>query len=228
MKYTFKGGVHPLTNKIQVENKNIDEFPASKLVYIPLQQNIGQPLDPIIKINDFVKLGQKLGESTSPMSVPVHSSVSGKVLKIELLDGIKTVIIENDYKDEEFVYNSLINYKETNREELIKIVRERGVVGLGGAAFPTHIKLNPPPESKINTIIINAAECEPYLNNDNILMEKNPKDIIEGAKILQYIVDAEKIIIGIEENKPRAIESIKAAISQEKNISIAVLKTKYP
>lgn len=228
MKYTFKGGVHPLTNKIQVENKNIDEFPASKHVYIPLHQNIGQPLEPIVKINDFVKLGQKLGESTSPMSVPVHSSVSGKILKFELLDGIETVTIENDFKDDEFLYSPLVNYKETSREELIKIVRERGIVGLGGAAFPTHIKLNPPPESKITTLIINAAECEPYLNNDNILIEKNPRDIIEGAKILQHIVDAEKIIIGIEENKPLAIESINSAISQEKNISIAVLKTKYP
>lgn len=228
MKYTFKGGVHPLTNKVQVENKNIDEFPASKHVYIPLHQNIGQPLEAIVKINDFVKLGEKLGESSSPMSVPVHSSVSGKILKFELLDGIETVTIENDFKDDEFLYTPLVNYKESSREELIKIVRERGIVGLGGAAFPTHIKLNPPPESKITTLIINAAECEPYLNNDNILMKENPRDIIEGAKILQYIVGAEKIIVGIEENKPLAIESIKTAITQETNISIAILKTKYP
>jgi len=228
MKYTFKGGVHPLTNKAQVESKNIDEFPASKHVYIPLHQNIGQPLEAIVKINDFVKLGQKLGESSSPMSVPVHSSISGKILKFELLDGIETVTIENDFKDDEFLYTPLVNYKETSREELIKIVRERGIVGLGGAAFPTHIKLNPPPESKITTLIINAAECEPYLNNDNILMKENPRDIIEGAKILQHIVGAEKIIVGIEENKPLAIESIKMAITQEKNISIAILKTKYP
>lgn len=228
MKHTFRGGIHPLVKKTQVESKNIEEFPVGKYVYIPLKQNIGEALNSIVKIDDIVKIGQKLGESTSPMSVPVHASVSGKVIKFGLLSGIKTVVIENNFKDEEFEYKHITNYEEHSKEELINIIRERGVVGLGGATFPTHIKLNPPSEVKIDTLIINAAECEPYLNNDNRLLQEYSHDIIEGIKILLYITGAANAIIGIEENKPLAIKAIKSVIAQEGNISVSILKTKYP
>lgn len=225
---TFRGGVHPKGNKEKLENKKIEIFPQGKYVYIPLKQNIGEELKATVKVGDLVKMGQSLGISTSLMSVPVHASISGKVVKIGLLAGVKTIVIENDFRDEKFQYDPIEDYEKHTIAELLNVIRERGVVGLGGATFPTHIKLNPPAETIIDTFILNAAECEPYLNNDNRLMQENSTEIVEGIKIVQYITGAKKAIIGIEENKPKAIEIMKKAIANEKNMSIAVLKTKYP
>lgn len=228
MAYKFKGGVHPLSHKNLVEHKDIEDFPGSHYVYLPLKQHIGEVLESKVGVGDEVRRGQKIGDSTSLMSVPIHSPISGKVIKIGLLEGIKTLVIENNYKNTEELYEPITNYDSFSKEDLIKIVRERGIVGLGGATFPTHIKLTSPEDAGINTIIINASECEPYLNNDNLLIQKFSKELIEGAKILQYITGASKIIIGIENNKPLAIEVLKNSIVGREEFSLEVLKVKYP
>lgn len=226
MKYTFRGGVHPLGNKGQVEDKRTERFCVVKEVSVPMKQSIGAELEPVVRVGESVKAGQKLGESSSLMSVPVHSPISGKVKGIKEITGIKSVIIESDGKDEKFYYKPIEDYKSLSKEELLKVIRERGIVGLGGATFPTHIKLNPP--KGIDTLIINGAECEPYLNNDNRLMQENPQDIIEGIKMAMHIVNAERAMIGIEENKPKAIEAMRKCIGKGSGVGVEVLKTKYP
>lgn len=228
MAYKFKGGVHPLSYKNLVENKDIEDYLGSHYLYLPLKQHIGEVLEPKIHVGDEVKMGQKIGDSTSLMSVPIHSPVSGKLIKVGLLDGIKTLVIENDFKNTKEFYEPILNYEGFSKEDLITIIRERGIVGLGGATFPTHIKLTSKEDIAINTIIINASECEPYLNNDNLLIQNFSKELLEGSKILKYITGAKKVIIGIENNKPLAIEALRKELLDKSDFSLAILKTKYP
>ncbi len=185
----------------------------------------------MVEIGSEVKIGQKIGDSKAFLSSPVHSSVSGKVVAIEVMvfpvnGRVKTIIIENNEKEEWIELEKIKDYTKKTPEQLIEIIRERGIVGQGGATFPTNIKLSPPKDKKIDTLLINGAECEPYLNADNRTLIENGKEFIEGLKITAYILGVEKSIIGIENNKKEAIEIIREIIKNE--IELAVLKTKYP
>ncbi len=230
--FTFRGGVHPPENKLQTENLATEVFGASKMLYVPMLQHIGAPLEPTVKIGEKVLKGQKIGDSEAFVSSPVHSPVSGTVKKIEVmpfpLSGkVTTVVIENDEQEEWAELTKLENWEAASNEEILAMVREKGIVGIGGACFPTHIKLNPPKDVKIDTLLLNGAECEPYLNSDNRLMLEEPHKIIEGIKIIMKVLGVEKAHIGIEDNKPEAIASMRKACEGTK-IEVAMLKTQYP
>lgn len=231
--FTFKGGVHPPHSKKYTEKVPIERAAEPKIVKIPLQQHIGAPCEPIVNVGDNVKVGQKIGEAKAFVSAPVHSSVSGVVKKIEKIDSpigkVLGVIIESDGKNE--LHENVKpkgDIENLSSEELLNIVREAGITGMGGAGFPTHVKLSPPPEKKIDTVILNGAECEPYLTADHRLMLEQPEKVIFGLKAIMKILNVEKGYIGIEDNKKDAIESMKSIAKNEANIEVITMPTKYP
>ncbi|MBN1467317.1 MAG: electron transport complex subunit RsxC [Fusobacteriaceae bacterium] len=231
--FKFKGGIHPPENKKITENLEIENFKTPKFIYLPMLQHIGTPCEPVVKIGDRVLKGQIIGEVTGNMSVPIHSPISGIVKNIDILPftlrgKVLTVVIENDFQDEWIQREGIKNYKEKSKEELINKIRNCGVVGLGGALFPTHIKLNVPQEKKIEYIIINASECEPYLNSDNRLSIEKAKEIVVGIEIAMHILGVNKVFIGIEDNKGEAIKEFENELKNKKNIELAILETKYP
>lgn len=230
--FGFKGGVHPPENKIQTENQAIEVLKAPKIVYIPLLQHIGVPLTPCVEVGESVLKGQKIADSQGFLSVPVHSTISGIVKKIEvlpfpLMGNVQTIVIENDEKDEWAELNKNKNWELLTKDELLSIIREKGIVGLGGAAFPTHIKLNPSPEVKIDTLLLNGAECEPYLNSDNRVMIEEAEKVVEGIKIMKHILQVKNAVIGIEDNKQEAIDIMNKAC-EGTGIGVMPLKTMYP
>jgi len=215
-------------------SKSLEYAIEPTIVYIPLQQHIGAPCDPLVKVGDKVKIGQKIGESKAFVSVPVHSSIAGIVKKItpmitSLGSKVMTVIIESDGSNE--VHESVRPKGELTSltgKEIIDIIKNAGITGMGGATFPTHVKLSPPPEKKLDTVILNGAECEPYLTSDHRLMLEHPEKVVFGLKAIMKAVNVNKGFIGIEDNKPDAIKKIQEVIIRESNIELAVLKTKYP
>lgn len=230
---TFKGGIHPPYNKEYSEKKVLEKAESPKVVYIPLQQHIGAPAKAIVKVGEEVKLGQKIGDQQGFVSCNVHSSVSGKVIGIkehELSGGIGTcIIIENDFKDE--IHENVKPIKDVEdltKEDIVNIVKEAGIVGMGGATFPTHIKISPPSDKHIDTVILNGAECEPYLTADHRLMLENPEDVVYGLYVLMKALDVKKGYVGIEVNKLDAIESIEKEVKKYSNIEVARLEIKYP
>ena len=231
--FTFKGGVHPSENKVQTENEAIQTFDAPKMVHVALLQHIGAPLNALVKPGDRVLKGQKIADSEAFMSAPVHSPVSGVVKKIEFLPfplsgKVNTIIIENDGEEKLAELTTIKDWKTAPKEDLLAMIREKGIVGVGGACFPTHIKLNPPKDVTIDTLVMNGAECEPYLNADNRLMLEDPKSIVEGIKIIMHILGVKNAKIGIENNKPEAIESMIKATEGDNGIEVCPLKTQYP
>ena len=231
--FTFKGGVHPSENKVQTENEAIQTFDAPKMVHVALLQHIGAPLNALVKPGDRVLKGQKIADSEAFMSSPVHSPVSGVVKKIEFLPfplsgKVNTIIIENDGEEELAELTTIKGWKTAPKEDLLAMIREKGIVGVGGACFPTHIKLNPPKDVTIDTLVMNGAECEPYLNADNRLMLEDPKSIVEGIKIIMHILGVKNAKIGIENNKPEAIASMVKATEGDNGIEVCPLKTQYP
>lgn len=230
---SFKGGIHPQYSKEFTEKKALERANEPGVVVIPLQQHIGAPCDPTVKVGDLVRVGQKIGEVSGFVSAPVHSSVSGQVKKIaeENTASGKTlsVTIESDGKNE--VHESVVakgTLESLTSEEIINIVKEAGITGLGGASFPTHVKLVPPPEKKVDTIILNGAECEPYLTADHRLMLEEPEKVIFGLKALMKAVGVDKGYIGIEDNKKDAIEILTKLCKSESNIEVVTTETKYP
>ncbi|MBS9775858.1 MAG: electron transport complex subunit RsxC [Fusobacterium sp.] len=229
--FGFRGGVHPPENKLQTENMAVEKLSSPNEIYLPLLQHIGVPLNPIVNVGDRVLKGQKVAEADG-LATPVHSPVSGTVTKIEnrifpLAGKIMTIFIENDGKEEWAELSKIENWETAEKKELLDMIKEKGIVGIGGATFPTHVKLNPPPNVKIDTLLLNGAECEPYLNSDNRLMLENPKSIIEGIKIIKKILEVKNAYIGIEDNKPEAIEIMTKA-AEGTGIGVVPLKTKYP
>ncbi len=233
MAFRFSGGLKIEEHKELTENLPIEEFPAPKKVLIPLKQHTGAVLESLVKKGDEVKAGDKIGDSKAFVSSPVHSSISGRVVSIEphpipTGEVVPTVIIESDENDpiEELV-TERENWQELKREEIISIVRDAGIVGLGGAGFPTSVKLSPPEGTVIDTVILNGAECEPFLTCDHRLMLESPEDIIIGLQIIMKVVGAKQGIIGIEDNKKNAIELLSSKI-KENNIKVVSLPTRYP
>ncbi|MFH1347620.1 MAG: electron transport complex subunit RsxC [Candidatus Margulisiibacteriota bacterium] len=231
---TFSQGIHPKYNKDKTQDKAIRELPPPQAVIIPLHQHTGATCEPLVKVGDEVYEGQKIGDTSKFISAPVHASISGTVKKIEKMPhpcgvDILSVLIEGKPVERKEMppkgYNSL---DELTPDKIRSIVREAGIVGLGGAAFPTHVKLSPFEGKKIDTIIINGCECEPYITADHRTMLEKAEEIIFGAKAAARATGAEKIYVGIEDNKPDAIEKIKNQISNLKNVEIIILETKYP
>ena len=230
---SFRGGIHPSYSKSFTEKVALERANEPMTVIIPLQQHIGAPCEPIVKVGDMVKVGQKIGEASGFVSAPVHSSISGTVKKLAAVDTpngkIVSVIIESDGEntlDESVVSKGSL--EKLTSQEIVSIVKEAGITGLGGASFPTHVKLVPPAEKKVDSIVLNGAECEPYLTADHRLMLENPESVIFGLKALMKAVGVEKGYIGVEDNKKDAIEALKNASSSESNIEIVELETKYP
>ncbi len=229
---TFKGGIHPPHSKKSTENLPIVDFLGPKVVEIPLRQHIGAPCESVVVKGDLIKVGQLIGAAGGFVSANVHSSVSGTVLDVRKQNtayGFDTcVVIENDEKYElAETVKPKPDFNTLTGKEIIDIIKEAGIVGMGGAGFPTHVKLSPPPEKKIDTIVLNGAECEPYLTCDHRLMLEEPKIIIKGLQILMHALGVKNGVIGIESNKPDAIATMTEA-AQNTEIKVVGLKTKYP
>jgi electron transport complex protein RnfC len=231
---TFLGGIHTYEGKeLTMDKPTTVLLPKGDLIF-PLTQHIGAPAKPLVAVGDPVLVGQKIGEAASVISSNIISSVSGKVKAIEkrlTVSGtlVESIVIENDneYKKVEG-FGVERDYRKMSKAEIREAVREAGIVGLGGAGFPTDVKLTPKDESKIDYVIINGAECEPYLTSDYRMMIEEPEKIIGGLKIILSLFDKAKGIIAIEDNKPEAIQKFKELTSTEDNIEVQTLKTKYP
>ena len=230
---TFVGGIHPYDGKELSKDKPIKAvLPKGDLVY-PLSQHIGAPATPIVKKGDHVLQGQKIAEASGFVSAPIYATVSGTVKAIEprrvvTSNEVMSIVIENDGLYEEVDYPKYKPYEELSKEEIVNIVKEAGVVGMGGAGFPTFIKLSPKEPDKIDYVIANCAECEPYLTSDYRRMIEEPEKLIGGLKIMLRLFDNAKGILAVEENKPDAIALLKKLTKDEPNISVKPLKTKYP
>ncbi len=230
---TFPGGIHPHDYKAFSKDKKIEEMPIPQKIVIPLSQHIGAPSKPIVKIGDEVLAGQKIAEAGGFVSIPMHSSISGKVTKIDkfnhptgaLVQGIE---ITGDGEDKWIDLIDDSNFMELAAKDMKDRIAEAGVCGMGGAGFPTHVKLSPPEGKTIDTIILNGVECEPYLTADYRIMLEQADDILLGLKILMKIVDAKNGIVGIEANKPDVIKFFKNLLKNEKNIKVVGLHLKYP
>src|SRR6056297_18697 len=231
---TFKQGIHPDYKKELTNKEPLNEAKRPNEVVIPLQQHIGAPLNPVVEKGDHVDMGQKIGDTDSFVAAPVHASVSGKVkdiTEIQTASGAKTlsVIIEADEEDK--LAENLDkheNYEHLSPDEIRNIVREAGIAGMGGAMFPTHVKLSVPDDKEVDYFVLNGAECEPYLTVDHRMMVERPNTVLNGMKIMMKAVDVKKGFIGIEENKPDAIDAMEKAVENEEHIEVKVFETKYP
>lgn len=232
---SFKGGIHPNYSKVFTAGLPVKTARLPEKVIIPLQQHIGAPCDPLVEEGQSVKRGQKIAASESFVSAPIHASISGTVASIgshyaPTGTRINSVVIESDGSDalDESVQPSGKTLEELSAQEIIEIIREAGIVGMGGAAFPAHVKLSPPEGKEIDTVIINGAECEPYLTADHRIMLEEPERVVTGLKAFMKALGAPTGIIGIEDNKPDALESMREAIKSERGMSVFPLPTKYP
>ncbi len=231
--FSFKGGIHPPERKDYTAHLALEKAKEPEIVEIPLQQHIGAPCNAVVKVGDLVKVGEKIGEAGGFVSAPVHASVSGTVREIAMKPAangeVLTVVIVSDGKNE--VHES-VNKKGSienlSGDEIKEIIKEAGIVGMGGATFPTHVKLSPPPDKAIDTVILNGAECEPYLTADHRLMVEHPNEVVGGLKAIMKVLNVTTGYIGIENNKPDAIEIMQKSVENEENIQIVVLQTKYP
>ncbi len=234
MSFTFKHGVHPPENKQWTEGAAIEEMPLGKTYAIPLSQHIGVPSQALVKKKEEVKKGQKIGEVQAFVSSPVHAPTSGKVKDVvnhphPLGKSLPAVIIEVDGEDEwDESIKGIDDPFSQDINKLVDMISAAGVVGMGGATFPTHVKLSPPKEKAIDTVIINGAECEPFLTADHRLMLEQPDKVIQGLKIIMYILGVKSGYIGIENNKPDAISLFNEKLAGQKEIQVAELQVKYP
>lgn len=234
---TFKGGVHPLPKlrhgKAQTEHSPIEGMEPPARVRIPCLQHVGAPAKPVVAVGDQVKKGQKIAEAGGFVSVPAHASVSGRVTEIAQRPGpngrnVTEIVIENDFQEtwEESVAPKG-SLDELTPEDIRQIIQEAGIVGLGGAGFPTHVKLSPPAEKPVSTIIVNGAECEPFLTADHRVMLEHPEEVIFGLKAMMKCLDIGMAYIAVEDNKEDAIAALAQALDTN-TIRIKRLQTKYP
>ncbi|GAB4157373.1 MAG: electron transport complex subunit RsxC [Planctomycetota bacterium] len=232
---TFRGGVHPHDYKELSKDQRIQPAPSPDVVYLSLRQHIGAPSKPIVKPMQEVKKGEMVAEPGGFVSAALHSPVSGKVKSINkemphMMGGLTPCIeIESDGKGEWAEgCNVPTDWTQLSVEELKNKIRLSGIVGLGGATFPTHVKLSPPPDKKIDAFILNGVECEPYLTADHRLMLEEPDRVIEGTRICMKVLGVSKGYIGIEANKPDAYMLMKEKTSKYDDIEVVMLKVKYP
>ena len=232
-KLTFVGGIHPFDGKSLTKKKRIkDILPTGDLVY-PLSQHIGAPAKAVVKKGDHVLAGQMLAESGGFVSAPILSSVSGTVKAIEPRrvvtgDLVMSIVVENDGKYEDVGFAPKANVDKLSKQEILDLIRDAGIVGMGGAGFPTHVKLSPKDPDGIHYVIANCAECEPYLTSDYRRMVEEPMKLVKGLKIILRLFDNAKGIIAVEDNKSDCIETLTKLTKDEPYISVKTLKTKYP
>lgn len=231
---TFKGGIHTYDGKeLSKDKPTTILMPKGDLVY-PMSQHIGAPAKPIVAVGDRVLVGQKIAEAGGFISACVISSVSGTVKAIEkrlIASGAKvdSIVVENDGAYETVPgFGEVCDPAKLSKEEIRNKIKEAGIVGMGGAGFPNHVKVTPKDDSKIEYVIVNAAECEPYLTSDYRMMLEEPERLIGGLKILLSLFENAKGVIGIEDNKPEAVEKLKSVIGSDSKIEVKLLKTKYP
>ena len=232
MKHLFFGGIHPKYNKeMSTEITNIQKI-SPKIAVIPMQQHIGAICTPLVTVGETVLRGQKIGDGEG-MCVPVHASVSGKVIAVEPrphTNGsmVMSVVIENDFKDASIVPEGMsAEAEKMDADAVLHKIREAGIVGMGGAAFPGNIKALGA-MGKVDTLIANACECEPYITADDYLLRRTPEQILSGMEILKAIIKPERSVIAIEDNKKEGIRAIKAIVKNYPGIEVAVLPTRYP
>ncbi len=230
---TFKGGIHPAEGKDISKDKPARVLqPKGELVF-PLSQHIGAPAQPVVSVGDTVLRGQMIAEAGGFVSSPIASSVSGTVKAIEPRrvptgDMVNSIVIESDGLFREVEYEAVDDVTRLSKEEILAKVKSGGVVGMGGAGFPTHVKLAPKDPDKIEYIIVNGAECEPYLTSDYRIMLDDPDKVIEGLKIILQLFEHARGVIAIENNKPECIAKMKEMTKDEPRIEVAELLTKYP
>jgi len=216
------------------EDAAIERVEAPDRVVIPLSQHIGGAAKAVVKPGDYVLRGQLIAEATGFVSAPIHASVSGTVKEIfmratPLGRQCEHIVIENDRKEAAVVtLGKDRDWESMKREEIVNAIQEGGLVGMGGAAFPTHVKLSPPPDAHIDTLIINGVECEPFLTIDGRMMLEYPKEIAEGIRILKRALGVQRVIVGIEANKKQAFAAMRAACRQDSDIAVVMLEVKYP
>ncbi len=231
-KHTFFGGVHPYDGKDLSKDKPMKTIlPKGEMVY-PLSQHIGAPAVPVVKKGDRVIAGQKIAEAGGFVSAPIYATVSGTVKTIEPRrvvtgDMVNSIIVDNDGLFEEVEYTPH-DADKLSKQEILDLIREAGVVGMGGAGFPTHVKLSPKEPEKIEYVIANCAECEPYLTSDYRRMLEEPQKLIDGLKIILRLFDNAQGVLAVEDNKPDCIKLLSRLTQNEPRIRVCALKTKYP
>ena len=236
--YRFHGGLHLPDNKAQSVSRPVTQAPIPQKLVVPLQQHIGAITEPLVTVGDHVLKGQQVAKAQGYISAPVHAPTSGKVIEISEqviphpsgLTGL-CMVIETDGKDEWCqLPEPLIDFKHFDPAEIRERIRQSGIVGMGGAAFPTSVKVNPGPETWIKTLIINGAECEPYITCDDMLMRLHSDRIVSGIEILMHLLKPEQVLIGIEDNKPEAIATMQQTVSQSglAGVEVVSIPTLYP
>ena len=234
MAFSFFGGIHPKENKFYANNQPIRDFPEPDILVIPMAQHIGAPCKPLVKKGDQVTVGQKIGDNQG-LCVPVHASVSGKVKAVEPRPHtsgtmVMSVVIENDHLGTlcpDIQPRTPEQVEALSAEELMSIIREAGIVGMGGATFPTHVKLSSG-LGKVDTIIVNVSECEPYIVADDLLCRDYAREMVSGLKLIMRILGLKTSHVAMEDNKPEAAEALKRELYREENIHVDVLPAKYP
>ena len=234
MAQPFFGGIHPNDKKAATNKKPIEKLPPPQQVVIPMSLHIGAPCRPSVSVGDHVNLGQRIGEATAFVSAPIHASISGTVTAIEPRPHFNgtdmlSVVIENDYEDTlDPSIKPAEHPEDLTAEELTEIVKNAGIVGLGGATFPTHVKISSG-LGKVDTVIVNAAECEPYNTSDHRILLEYPEEVIGGARLLARLFQVDKVHIGIEDNKRNAAQLLQQRIAEENApVVVDVLHTRYP
>lgn len=232
-----KGGVHPEEHKERTEHLAIEEMPPPEQVVIPLSMHFGAPAKPVVKKKQEVQEGEVIATVEKALGATIHSSVTGVVKAIEphphpTMVRCDAIVIDRDPAAAPRKYETE-DWTKLSREQLLSRVKDAGIVGLGGAGFPTHVKLSPPPTAKVDTLVLNGAECEPYLTTDHRIMLESPDQVLEGAKILMAILGIRQGVIGVELNKPDAINALNKALQQnppqgDMKISIQGMTVKYP
>ena len=230
---TFKGGVHPPESKNLSKDKKIERISPPPELTVPLSQHTGAPCRPLVKKKDKVEEGQKIGDHDAFISCPIHSPVSGEIISIDkfphpTLGEAEALLIKWDGGNRKNWDSEDVDLSSLSPEDIRKKVREAGIAGMGGAAFPTHVKISPPPEKKIDTVILNGCECEPYLTADHRIMLERHEDCLFGLKAIMRATGAKRGYIGIEDNKKDAISLIRYSTEAENSIEVIPLRTKYP
>jgi Na+-translocating ferredoxin:NAD+ oxidoreductase subunit C len=234
--HTFRrGGVHPPQEKERSERKAIETAPPPRRVVLPMAQSLGAPAEPVVQVKDAVRVGQLVGAAKGHVSAPVHASISGTVKRIDRMSTsigprLLCVEIESDGADAwvDGIDRAADRVDFGQSATFLERLTQAGLVGLGGAAFPTHVKLSPPKDVKVDTLLLNGAECEPYLTADHRLMLEHGREIVLGTRILMSVLGVERAFVGIEDNKPDAAAKMRESVGGAEGLAVAVCRTRYP
>ena len=232
--WDFSGGIHPAENKHQSTSRPLRRASLPEWLVLPLQQHIGEPAEVVVEVGQRVLKGQKIADVTTGMGVPVHASTSGTIEAIEHRpvphpSGMDDwcVVLKADGQDEWCELDPVSNYKQLERDQVLARIRDAGISGMGGAGFPTDIKLRPPRDRKVETLILNGAECEPYITADDMTMREQASEVVAGMEVMAWILRPARCVIAIEDNKPEAIAAMQAAV-ENTQIEVVAIPTKYP